>query len=262
MDFIGKVCPYCKTEFKEGDDIVVCSVCEMPHHKECWIENNGCTTFGCTGTIMGTDQYNEGLNERLYCKKCGAVYVKGQEICTSCGTRLSENSGQEETSFNNNYGQYSEFYTGQNLDDIRMFVGANADYYMYKFLKLKSKHRKIGWNWCSALFGAYWYAYRKMYFYAAIYFAAMIFKFFVGETFSGYISLGIIIVSGMFGNYVYMKHVEEYVREADTMEGAMKNSYLVSRGGTSGISIVVIFLLFVFFAVFFGSVLRVHGGAR
>ena len=57
MDFIGKVCPYCKTEFKEGDDVVVCSVCEMPHHKECWIENKACTTFGCTGTIVGAEQY-------------------------------------------------------------------------------------------------------------------------------------------------------------------------------------------------------------
>ena len=56
MDFIGKICPYCKTEFKEGDDVVVCSNCEMPHHKECWIENKACTTFGCTGTMSGGEE--------------------------------------------------------------------------------------------------------------------------------------------------------------------------------------------------------------
>lgn len=45
IKYIGKVCPYCKSTFKEGDDIVVCSECEMPHHKDCWIDNKGCTTF-------------------------------------------------------------------------------------------------------------------------------------------------------------------------------------------------------------------------
>ena len=52
MDYIGKICPYCKTPLTEEDDIVVCSVCEMPHHKDCWIENAACTTFGCTGSMM------------------------------------------------------------------------------------------------------------------------------------------------------------------------------------------------------------------
>lgn len=50
-DYIGKICPYCKTAFTPEDDVVMCSACEMPHHKDCWIENRGCTTFGCTGTI-------------------------------------------------------------------------------------------------------------------------------------------------------------------------------------------------------------------
>lgn len=47
----GKTCPYCKTQIKEDDTIAVCSICEMPHHLSCWNENNGCTTFGCTGKI-------------------------------------------------------------------------------------------------------------------------------------------------------------------------------------------------------------------
>ena len=55
QEYIGKVCPYCKTEFVEGDNIVVCSQCDMPHHRDCWVENQGCTTFGCQGTIKGLD---------------------------------------------------------------------------------------------------------------------------------------------------------------------------------------------------------------
>lgn len=37
--------------FTKDDQIVVCGTCEMPHHLSCWQENNGCTTFGCTGVI-------------------------------------------------------------------------------------------------------------------------------------------------------------------------------------------------------------------
>lgn len=47
----GKICPYCKTVLEKNDDVVICSECQMPHHKQCWIENKGCTTFACKGTI-------------------------------------------------------------------------------------------------------------------------------------------------------------------------------------------------------------------
>lgn len=59
--YLGKTCPYCKTPFKKGETVVFCSVCDMPHHLSCWQDNQGCTTFGCTGSIKeiigdGTDQ--------------------------------------------------------------------------------------------------------------------------------------------------------------------------------------------------------------
>ncbi len=49
IDFIGKNCPFCKGIIDETTDFVVCKECNMPHHVECWNENQGCTTFGCTG---------------------------------------------------------------------------------------------------------------------------------------------------------------------------------------------------------------------
>ncbi|GHU64755.1 hypothetical protein AGMMS49983_11180 [Clostridia bacterium] len=44
---IEKICPYCMTEIKVDEEVVLCSQCDMPHHRECWTENGGCTTFGC-----------------------------------------------------------------------------------------------------------------------------------------------------------------------------------------------------------------------
>ncbi|NLN77743.1 MAG: hypothetical protein GX141_02355 [Armatimonadetes bacterium] len=46
---IGKTCPYCQTPIKPGERIQICGSCGIPHHLECWRQNNGCTTFGCEG---------------------------------------------------------------------------------------------------------------------------------------------------------------------------------------------------------------------
>jgi len=46
--FTPKICPYCMTEISEFDDYITCSKCEIPHHRDCWNDNGGCTTYGCS----------------------------------------------------------------------------------------------------------------------------------------------------------------------------------------------------------------------
>ena len=105
-DYAGKVCPYCKTEFKPGDDIIICSECDMPHHKDCWIENQGCTTFGCLGTIKAVDNTASSVTTTqmnfeesgsaavplnsgdVFCTKCGAQNASTSFFCCHCGNRL------------------------------------------------------------------------------------------------------------------------------------------------------------------------------
>lgn len=45
--YYGKICPVCKTEIAEGNEIRICKSCDVPHHENCWIINKGCATFGC-----------------------------------------------------------------------------------------------------------------------------------------------------------------------------------------------------------------------
>lgn len=81
-DYIGKICPYCKTEIKEGDAVKVCPSCGIPHHEACWTENKGCTTFGCA-----EQHYEEQhTNPTDVCVKCGAPLGDGQDFCPKCGT--------------------------------------------------------------------------------------------------------------------------------------------------------------------------------
>ena len=81
-NYIGKICPFCKTEIKEGDDVKVCPACNIPHHAGCWEENKGCTTFGCS------EQHYEaqGTNPTDVCANCGATLGDGQAFCPKCGT--------------------------------------------------------------------------------------------------------------------------------------------------------------------------------
>lgn len=81
-DYIGKICPFCKTEIKVGDEVKICSDCGIPHHLNCWTENRGCTTFGC-----GQQNYEpQGTNPVDVCTKCGSVLGEGQVFCPKCGT--------------------------------------------------------------------------------------------------------------------------------------------------------------------------------
>jgi len=56
----GKTCPYCQTPIKPNVPVHVCDACGIPHHLECWQQNGGCTTFGCSGAGTAGVQVNTG----------------------------------------------------------------------------------------------------------------------------------------------------------------------------------------------------------
>lgn len=80
--YVGKICPYCKTKIREGEAVIVCPACGIPHHASCWTENKGCTTFGCS------QQHYEaqGTNPTSICPNCGTPLGDGQAFCPNCGT--------------------------------------------------------------------------------------------------------------------------------------------------------------------------------
>ncbi len=85
-EYVGKICPYCKTEIKEGDAVKVCPECGIPHHAVCWEENKGCSTLGCPKRYEDKQQ----TTSMDVCPKCGTPLDKGQEFCPKCGTPRNE----------------------------------------------------------------------------------------------------------------------------------------------------------------------------
>lgn len=55
-EVVGKICPYCRFPIKAGEPVQICPHCAVPHHRECWMENGGCTTYGCRSSpqVAGT----------------------------------------------------------------------------------------------------------------------------------------------------------------------------------------------------------------
>jgi len=88
-NYIGKICPFCKTEIKEGDKVTVCPACNIPHHESCWTENKGCTTFGCSEQVYEAQQ----TNPTDVCSNCGFTLGEGQDFCPKCG--VSKNTSKK-----------------------------------------------------------------------------------------------------------------------------------------------------------------------
>lgn len=62
--YVGKICPYCQMPIKPNEGIAICPECRMPHHQECWEENNGCTSWGCEGKAATVER--TGGSEQIY----------------------------------------------------------------------------------------------------------------------------------------------------------------------------------------------------
>ncbi len=101
-NYVGKICPYCKSEIKDGESVIVCPSCSSPHHGSCWDENKGCTTFGCleqnyqgqgTSTTGVCDSCDTPLgDEQMFCPKCGKSKIQSAlNSCSKCGSALQEN---------------------------------------------------------------------------------------------------------------------------------------------------------------------------
>jgi hypothetical protein len=51
IDNPQKICNHCEKPVERQEDCILCPVCISPHHYECWYENSGCSSEGCTYKI-------------------------------------------------------------------------------------------------------------------------------------------------------------------------------------------------------------------
>ena len=99
----------------------ICELCGTPHHKECWEENKGCTTYGCSNnpntdskgeiTFGSIDIGNQTIAEikrdleterkkvkdTINCPKCNIPINKNSYFCNHCGFYMKEDTSKKGT---------------------------------------------------------------------------------------------------------------------------------------------------------------------
>lgn len=258
-NYTDKICPFCKTKFKEDDEIVVCSSCDMPHHKDCWIENQGCTTFGCMGTIKAVDgsvntvtateiTYDEPKEStHVFCTKCGAQNDLAASFCGKCGNPMRRT--YTAPVYQQNYHSQSVL----NNQDIMTLVGTNQEYYIPRFQIMKSQNKKASWNWPAFFFTPYWFIYRKMYGYGFAFLGVMFLITLMRVPFFSLLALGGYISIGILANYIYMQWVEKIANQAKMMNEPFRTQYIQKNGGISSTALILTIVGYIFLSGLFLS---------
>lgn len=191
----GLSCPVCAKPFAEGDDIVVCPQCGLPHHRACWTDIGRCYEEDKHGTPQQwsrehaqtqpqstTSSTSSASTNTQICPQCQTENVEYAEFCTRCGYTFHakewSSAPQPQPAPVNEYSPYGqpyEAYSSQerihesNAADLAAVVGTNTIYYMERFRRIEQK-RSGGWNWAAFLLAPYWLFYRKQYGLGILYF--------------------------------------------------------------------------------------------
>lgn len=276
MDYVGKLCPFCHTAFTEEDDVVICSDCEMPHHKECWISNKGCTTFGCQGTVQGIAfeaepaessapkyEIRDDGSDHLFCPKCGAEVEPGQVFCTHCGAQMKVSKVREVLNRGVSFVKKTastvkekvillleKFRGTAPLDPVmEAMIKTEAPFYIKNFSGLQSAPKYVTWNWPAFLLAPFWFMYRKMYIPGIVIAAVQFLLAALGGFISGILWFGIAALCGCMGNYVYYYVLSKKIMKAETVPLGSRQTYIQKNGDTDtlipSIAAVVIVVLYI-----------------
>ena len=269
--YAGKICPYCKTVIKPNDEVVICSDCDMPHHKECWIDNQGCTTFGCSGTISGPRVHGKRNSEEdfeiiiydvdfpqpqqfQYCPACGTSCRSDSAFCGSCGMKLRSSIQTQRNGLLEWNSNQDNRFSQEQVADVELLIGLNVDYYISRFNDMNRLGKKSSWNWSAFLVAPLWLAYRKMYGYGVWFLAGILLLSLLNSQAAYYLTTIMYILFGIFGNYVYLCFIEKKVRQIGFLSGHERSCFVAKNGGTSITAAILCAVGYVILAAIFHSI--------
>lgn len=187
----------------------------------------------------------------VFCSNCGQDNNTINTFCTSCGRELIkvklENKNNKET-FNVNINENlskvassaqkitssAQVDIDTDCEDVNKFVLTKVDYYSRKFEQIRNTGSKITWNWASFFFNVYWMLYRKMYAQAGIVFLLNFVVYMsMPSGLDGILSLGLQVGVGMYGNYIYLKHIEKKLNDINNLDYGSREFMIRKKGGTS-----------------------------
>ena len=183
----NQICDVCGELFDKESDVVVCPDCGTPHHRNCWHQLGHCVNehlhsegFEWSAPVK---EIPEGSVE---CPDCHSIMPQGSMYCENCGRALGTaqpntqvynipGGTMEVHQFPSPYNMSEEEYKARvdkelagDIDgvpyrDMAVFIGQNAQYYIYKFKRMRQDPKYRPFNMTACLFPPVWMLFRKMY---------------------------------------------------------------------------------------------------
>lgn len=157
MEFTELKCPVCGLQFTESDDVVVCPDCGAAHHRACWQSVGHCACADSHGAAL-------------------PPLTVPAEPAAPADEPAPDGPEQVDPS------QFADL-SGKSLTDVvlngisgQMYydaIGKNQEYYMPRFVLLSRVDSARIWNFFAFLCPGAWALYRKLYKWAAAFFAAL-----------------------------------------------------------------------------------------
>ncbi|GAA0702159.1 hypothetical protein GCM10008904_08580 [Paraclostridium ghonii] len=185
--------------------------------------------------------------ETVFCSKCGHKNSSPGKFCSSCGNSLESIEGSIKDDATNSKDTITNNETYTNLTDISgdvclkvdwenndmvNFIQKNTEYYIPKFKEMQEFEKSTSWNWASFFLAPNWLLYRKMYGYGfGLIITNVIFTFI---PFLGFLlNIGTYIACGLYGNSLYLKHIQKQLSSVGGLKEDIKHRVLLSKGGTN-----------------------------
>lgn len=188
-----------------------------------------------------TDALKDENSGFKFCTRCGRRLAADAAYCDGCGhMQGAKTSPPLEGAY-----RPKKTYRPEKISDI---IGKERKYYNDKFAIINETGSASCWNWYACL-GWNWFAYRKMPVEAIACFALFMLFGKLGAV-GLLLRAALLAVCGVFGNYIYLKHIERVIDRIEAYPVNMREAAVKEYGGVSGVALVAAVVLS---AMFFGG---------
>lgn len=194
----AETCQSCHLPLQAGDDVVVCPDCGAPYHRACYQKEGHCAfegqhaegfvyapepkpeapppTGGPEGAAPAGGQPGAQAGSGVICPHCRTVNDRMNVFCEGCGRPLHGEAQQPrfgapppfEQAFAGGAGAVTGEIDGIPAADWAAFIGPAAPQYLPRLAIQAKQKRKWSFMFSPFVLGAFYFAYRKMWAWAAI----------------------------------------------------------------------------------------------
>lgn len=252
-----KLCPYCGRPLGEKDNVIYCSKCGVPYHAACWYANKGCKYHDGYGRPYGNPaapSYSPQSDYASYCPDCGAMVSAAAQNCMQCGSYIAgriRKAPRTETYQAAARDSYSDHYR---LEES--YIGTNQDCYLKKFRGIRTNSTVVSWNWCAFLFPPFWFLYRKLYQWAALFgLVPLCLSFVLLPEVILLLGFASSVLAGLFADFIYLKQIEKRAEIGGKMPENVRFMHVAKYGGVNTPAVIVALAVYIAFFFFVSGIL-------